>query len=83
MVGALPRLRRTSRGVRRGVSSRSQHPRAQALAPVPQEHGHGGPSIMERLVAFDHQTLNEALSAACRQESEMDQYIEEKRAAQN
>ncbi|MQM17255.1 hypothetical protein Taro_050223 [Colocasia esculenta] len=28
-----------SRGVRRG---------AQAPAPVPQEHGHGGPSIMER-----------------------------------
>ncbi|MQL78306.1 hypothetical protein Taro_010733, partial [Colocasia esculenta] len=55
-----------SRGVRRGVSSRPQHPRvphyflhhhlwimacsckAQASAPVPQEHGHGGPSIMER-----------------------------------
>ncbi|MQM17707.1 hypothetical protein Taro_050685, partial [Colocasia esculenta] len=51
-----------SRGVRRGVSSRPQHPRAQtqaalqaqlqsqaqAPAPVPQEHGHGGPSIMER-----------------------------------
>ncbi|MQL87690.1 hypothetical protein Taro_020237, partial [Colocasia esculenta] len=42
------RLRRTSRGVRRGVSSRPQHPRAQAPAPVPQEHGHGGLSIMER-----------------------------------
>ncbi|MQM23270.1 hypothetical protein Taro_056333, partial [Colocasia esculenta] len=88
---------------------------AQALAPIPQEHGHGGPSIMERfkrmalpsfkgesqpllaeswmrevekifrairLVAFDHRTLDEALSAACREESEMDQYIEEKRAAQ-
>ncbi|MQM06428.1 hypothetical protein Taro_039249 [Colocasia esculenta] len=51
-----------SRGVRRGVSSRPQHPRvlqyfllhhlwimAQTPAPVPQEHGHGGPSIMERL----------------------------------
>ncbi|MQM09271.1 hypothetical protein Taro_042140 [Colocasia esculenta] len=167
----------TSRGVRRGVSSRPQHPRvlqyflhhhlwttacsckawfkqcrpqaqtqaalqaqlqsqAQAPAPVPQEHGHGGPSIMERfkrmdppsfkgksqpllaeswmrevekifrairrelmfggppyfalgtrmvllrLVAFDHRTLDEALSAAYRQESEMDQYLEEKRAAQ-
>ncbi|MQM05792.1 hypothetical protein Taro_038608, partial [Colocasia esculenta] len=124
---------------------------AQAPAPVPQEHGHGGPSIMERfkrmdppsfkgesqpllaeswmrevekifrairrepmfggppyyvlgtrmvplrkakkfvmglkpslrsrLVAFDHRTLDEALNAACRQESEMDQYLEEKRAA--
>ncbi|MQM16734.1 hypothetical protein Taro_049693, partial [Colocasia esculenta] len=126
---------------------------AQAPAPVPQEHGHGGPSIMERfkrmalpsfkgesqsllaeswmrevekifwaircaeedkvnlatymlqvlrvyvlvkakkfvmglkpslrsrLVAFDHSTLDEALNASCRQESEMDQYLEEKRAA--
>ncbi|MQM13980.1 hypothetical protein Taro_046909 [Colocasia esculenta] len=34
------------------------------------------------LVAFDHRTLDEALSAACRQKSEMDQYMEEKRAAQ-
>ncbi|MQM13804.1 hypothetical protein Taro_046730 [Colocasia esculenta] len=37
-----------SRGLRRGVSSRPQHPRAQTLAPIPQEHGHGGLSIMER-----------------------------------
>ncbi|MQL78896.1 hypothetical protein Taro_011320 [Colocasia esculenta] len=50
------------RDVRRGVSSRPQHPRvpryflhqhmwtmAQAPTQVPQEHGHGGPSIMERL----------------------------------
>ncbi|MQL91298.1 hypothetical protein Taro_023901 [Colocasia esculenta] len=50
-----------SRGVRRGVSSKPQHPKvpryilhhhlwimAQAPAPVPQEYGHGGPSIMER-----------------------------------
>ncbi|MQM19252.1 hypothetical protein Taro_052253, partial [Colocasia esculenta] len=35
-----------------------------------------------RLVAFDHRTLDEALSAACRQESEMDQYLEEKKATQ-
>ncbi|MQM20238.1 hypothetical protein Taro_053255 [Colocasia esculenta] len=42
------RLRMTSRGVRRGVNRRPQHPRAQAPAPVPQEHGHGGSSIMER-----------------------------------
>ncbi|MQL70757.1 hypothetical protein Taro_003073 [Colocasia esculenta] len=59
VVGAVPRLRRTRRGMRRGVSSRPQHPRvprhflhhhlwtmAQAPALVPQEHGHGGPSIM-------------------------------------
>ncbi|MQM19541.1 hypothetical protein Taro_052547 [Colocasia esculenta] len=120
----------TSKGVRRGVSSRPQHPRvpqyslhhhlwitAQALAPVPQEHGHGGPSIMERfkrmappsfkgesqpllaeswmrevkkifrairsrLVAFDHRTQDEALNASCRQESKMDHYLDEKRAAQ-
>ncbi|MQM17362.1 hypothetical protein Taro_050332 [Colocasia esculenta] len=39
VVGVVLRLGRTSRGVRRG---------AQALAPVPQEHGHGGPSIIER-----------------------------------
>ncbi|MQL68070.1 hypothetical protein Taro_000373, partial [Colocasia esculenta] len=38
-AGAVLRLGRTSRGVRRG---------AQAPATVPQEHGHGGPSIMER-----------------------------------
>ncbi|MQL80362.1 hypothetical protein Taro_012808, partial [Colocasia esculenta] len=40
------------------------------------------PSLRSRLVAFDHRTLDEALSAACRQESEMDQYREEKMAAQ-
>ncbi|MQL70189.1 hypothetical protein Taro_002471 [Colocasia esculenta] len=33
-------------------------------------------------VAFDHRTLDEALSTTCRQNSEMDQYLEEKRAAQ-
>ncbi|MQM08684.1 hypothetical protein Taro_041541, partial [Colocasia esculenta] len=61
VVGVVLRLEMTSRGVRRGVSSRPQHLRvllyflhhclwtmAQAPAPVPQEQGHGGPSIMER-----------------------------------
>ncbi|MQL89830.1 hypothetical protein Taro_022413 [Colocasia esculenta] len=38
------------------------------------------PSLRTRLVAFDHRTLNEALSAACRQEGEMEQYLEEKNA---
>ncbi|MQL88912.1 hypothetical protein Taro_021481, partial [Colocasia esculenta] len=31
---------------------------------------------------FDHRTLDEALSAACRQEGEMEQYLEEKKASQ-
>ncbi|MQM16763.1 hypothetical protein Taro_049723 [Colocasia esculenta] len=35
-----------------------------------------------RLVAFDHRTLDEALSATCRQEGEMEQYLEEKKASQ-
>ncbi|MQM16903.1 hypothetical protein Taro_049865 [Colocasia esculenta] len=35
-----------------------------------------------RLVAFDHRTLDEALSAAYRQEGEMEQYLEEKKASQ-
>ncbi|MQL81808.1 hypothetical protein Taro_014282 [Colocasia esculenta] len=35
-----------------------------------------------RLMAFDHRTLDEALSAACRQEGEMEQYLEEKKASQ-
>ncbi|MQM11894.1 hypothetical protein Taro_044811 [Colocasia esculenta] len=35
-----------------------------------------------RLVAFDHRTLDEALSAAWRQEGEMEQYLEEKKASQ-
>ncbi|MQM18061.1 hypothetical protein Taro_051045 [Colocasia esculenta] len=39
------------------------------------------PSLRSRLVAFDHHTLDEALSAACRQESEMEQYLEEKKAS--
>ncbi|MQL68925.1 hypothetical protein Taro_001225 [Colocasia esculenta] len=39
VVGMVLRLGRTSRDVRRG---------AQAPAPVLQEHGHGGPSIIER-----------------------------------
>ncbi|MQM06203.1 hypothetical protein Taro_039024 [Colocasia esculenta] len=106
----VPRLGRTSRDVRRG---------AQAPAPVPQEHGHGGPSIMERFKRMAPPSFKgesqpllaetwmrevekifraircaeedkvslatymlQALNAACRQESEMDQYIEEKRAAQ-
>ncbi|MQM12654.1 hypothetical protein Taro_045572 [Colocasia esculenta] len=33
-------------------------------------------------MAFDHRTLDEALSAVCRQESEMEQYLEEKKASQ-
>ncbi|MQL94021.1 hypothetical protein Taro_026673 [Colocasia esculenta] len=40
------------------------------------------PSLRLRLVAFDHHTLDEALSVACRQESEMEQYLEEKKASQ-
>ncbi|MQL94409.1 hypothetical protein Taro_027064 [Colocasia esculenta] len=40
------------------------------------------PSLKTRLVAFDHQTLDKALSAACRQEGEMEQYLEEKKASQ-
>ncbi|MQM12543.1 hypothetical protein Taro_045462, partial [Colocasia esculenta] len=40
------------------------------------------PSLRTRLVAFDHRTLDEALSAACRQEGEMQQYLEEKKALQ-
>ncbi|MQM08241.1 hypothetical protein Taro_041095 [Colocasia esculenta] len=38
--------------------------------------------VWTRLVAFDHRTLDEALSAACRQEVEMEQYLEEKKASQ-
>ncbi|MQM17086.1 hypothetical protein Taro_050057 [Colocasia esculenta] len=40
------------------------------------------PSLWTRLVAFDHFTLDEALSASCRQEGEMEQYLEEKKASQ-
>ncbi|MQL83750.1 hypothetical protein Taro_016255 [Colocasia esculenta] len=40
------------------------------------------PSLRTRLVAFDHRTLDKALSAACRQEGEMEQYLEEKKALQ-
>ncbi|MQM18795.1 hypothetical protein Taro_051790 [Colocasia esculenta] len=39
------------------------------------------PSLRTRLVAFDHRTLEQALSAACRQEGEMEQYLEEKKAS--
>ncbi|MQL87187.1 hypothetical protein Taro_019730 [Colocasia esculenta] len=39
------------------------------------------PSLRSRLVAFDHRTLVQALSAACRQEGEMEQYLEEKKAS--
>ncbi|MQL78304.1 hypothetical protein Taro_010739, partial [Colocasia esculenta] len=39
-------------------------------------------SLRTRLVAFNHRTLDEALSAACRQEGEMEQYLEEKKASQ-
>ncbi|MQM02385.1 hypothetical protein Taro_035153 [Colocasia esculenta] len=38
------------------------------------------PSLRMRLVALDHRSLDEALSAACRQEGEMEQYLEEKKA---
>ncbi|MQM08526.1 hypothetical protein Taro_041383 [Colocasia esculenta] len=40
------------------------------------------PSLRSRLVAFDHRTLDEALSAAYWLESEMEQYLEEKKASQ-
>ncbi|MQM06705.1 hypothetical protein Taro_039538 [Colocasia esculenta] len=40
------------------------------------------PSLRTRLVAFDHRTLEKALSAACRKEGEMEQYPEEKKASQ-
>ncbi|MQL95718.1 hypothetical protein Taro_028381 [Colocasia esculenta] len=40
------------------------------------------PSLRSRLVAFDHRTLEQALSSACRQEGEMEEYLEEKKASQ-
>ncbi|MQM09776.1 hypothetical protein Taro_042653 [Colocasia esculenta] len=40
------------------------------------------PSLGSRLVAFDHRTLEQALNAACRQEGEMEQYLEEKKVSQ-
>ncbi|MQL68053.1 hypothetical protein Taro_000303, partial [Colocasia esculenta] len=42
----------------------------------------GSRMVLWRLVAFDHRTLEQALSAACRQEGEMEQYLEEKKASQ-
>ncbi|MQM07180.1 hypothetical protein Taro_040017 [Colocasia esculenta] len=36
----------------------------------------------DKLVAFDHRTLDEALSEACQKEGEMEQYLEEKKASQ-
>ncbi|MQL84137.1 hypothetical protein Taro_016637 [Colocasia esculenta] len=40
------------------------------------------PSLRTRLVAFDHRTLEQVLSAACQQEGEMEQYLEEKKVSQ-
>ncbi|MQM17790.1 hypothetical protein Taro_050768 [Colocasia esculenta] len=40
------------------------------------------PSLRTRLVAFDHRTLDETLSAGCRKEGEMELYLEEKKASQ-
>ncbi|MQL68818.1 hypothetical protein Taro_001097 [Colocasia esculenta] len=40
------------------------------------------PSLRTRLVVFYHRTLDEALSATCRPEGEMEQYLEEKKASQ-
>ncbi|MQL88669.1 hypothetical protein Taro_021233 [Colocasia esculenta] len=39
------------------------------------------PSLRTRLVALEHRSLEEALSAACMQEAEMEVYLEEKRAS--
>ncbi|MQL93831.1 hypothetical protein Taro_026480 [Colocasia esculenta] len=36
----------------------------------------------DELVAFDNRTLEQALSVACRQEGELEQYLEEKKASQ-
>ncbi|MQM23041.1 hypothetical protein Taro_056102 [Colocasia esculenta] len=50
--------------------------------PTPRLHSRLSWRLRTRLVAFDHRTLDEALSAACRQEGEMQQYLEEKKASQ-
>ncbi|MQL81646.1 hypothetical protein Taro_014103 [Colocasia esculenta] len=63
-------LVRESKGVRSRLSSRSRHLRVLYFP------------HRRQLVAFDHRTLDEALSAACRQEGEMEQYLEEKKASQ-
>ncbi|MQL99110.1 hypothetical protein Taro_031828 [Colocasia esculenta] len=39
------------------------------------------PSLRTRLVAFGHRSMEEALSATCMQEAEMEVYLEEKRAS--
>ncbi|MQL76922.1 hypothetical protein Taro_009324, partial [Colocasia esculenta] len=73
-----------------------QSPMAQAPALVPQEHGHGGLSIMERFKRMAPPSFKgesqpllveswmmevEKIFWAIRQKSEMDRYLEEKRAA--
>ncbi|MQM11310.1 hypothetical protein Taro_044216 [Colocasia esculenta] len=40
------------------------------------------PSLRLRMVAFDHCTLDKALSMTCSKESDMEQYLEEKKASQ-
>ncbi|MQL71004.1 hypothetical protein Taro_003321 [Colocasia esculenta] len=79
-----------SLGVRIRVSSRPQHPRvlSEPTCGGPRYYVLGlrmmlwRPSLRMRLVAFDHRTLEQTLSAACRQEGEMEQYLEEKKASQ-
>ncbi|MQL84409.1 hypothetical protein Taro_016915 [Colocasia esculenta] len=54
----------------------------QGLVQAMQTQAHTQAALQAQLVAFDHRTLDEALSAACRKEGEMEQYLEEKKASQ-
>ncbi|MQL75980.1 hypothetical protein Taro_008369 [Colocasia esculenta] len=55
----------------------------QGLVQAMQMQAHTQVALQAQLEAqFDHRTLDEALSAACRQEGEMEQYLEEKKASQ-
>ncbi|MQM11502.1 hypothetical protein Taro_044409 [Colocasia esculenta] len=54
----------------------------QGLVQAMQTQAHTQAALQAQLVAFDHRTLDEALSAACRQKGEMEQYLEEKKASQ-
>ncbi|MQL68216.1 hypothetical protein Taro_000472 [Colocasia esculenta] len=89
MVFLLVRVSRgdMSLGVRIRVSSRPQHPREHAdvwgSSILRTRFEDGAVEIVwDELVAFDHRTLEQALSTACQQEGEMEQYLEEKKASQ-
>ncbi|MQL71442.1 hypothetical protein Taro_003761 [Colocasia esculenta] len=84
LVQAMQTQAHTQAALQAQLEAQQAQARSEPTCGGPRCYIPGSRMVLWRLVGttFDHRTLDEALSAACRQEGEMEQYLEEKKASQ-